>query len=125
MRPYGADNWSNTPLGTQLSSEYKFAKLFPICQKMAFFSLSMMAETGIIFGIVFAFFGLIAISTFLIAKRLSPKKSRKNIISDEFPRIEEVTISSETVRGLRFPERQREKKKPEILQTKTIFRMYR
>ena len=77
---------------------------------MAFFSLSMMAETGIIFGIVFAFFGLIAISTFLIAKRLSPKKSRKNIIFEEFPRIEEVTISSETVRGLRFPERQREKK---------------
>ena len=77
---------------------------------MAFFSLSMMAETGIIFGIVFAFFGLIAISSFLIAKRLSPKKSRKNIIFDEFPRIEEVTITSETVRGLRFPERQREKK---------------
>ena len=77
---------------------------------MAFFSLSMMAETGIIFGIVFAFFGLIAISTFVIVKRLSPKKSRKNIISDEFPRIEEVTITSETVRGLRFPERQREKK---------------
>ena len=78
--------------------------------KMAFFSLSMMAETGIIFGIVFAFFGLIAISTFLIAKRLSPKKSRKNIIFDEFPTIEEVTISSETVRGLRFQEGQREKK---------------
>ena len=77
---------------------------------MAFFSLSMMAETGIIFGIVFAFFGLIAISTFLIAKRLSPKKSRKDIIFDEFPRIEEVTITSETVRGLRFPERQYEKK---------------
>ena len=77
---------------------------------MAFFSLSMMAETGIIFGIVFAFFGLISISTCLISKRLSPKKSRKKLISDEFPRIEEVTITSETVRGLRFPEKQHEKK---------------
>ena len=58
--------------------------------------MSMMAETGIKFGIVFAFFAVIGLATFL-AVRKRGKDGSKHRTPAYFPRIDEVDIKSESI----------------------------
>ena len=67
---------------------------------MGFFNVSMMAETGIKFGIVFAFFAVIGLATFF-AVRKRGKDVSKHRAPAYFPRIDEVDIKSESIKTSR------------------------